>query len=150
MEELLTSMTWHGIEGHDNVVEKLRRAVARNRLASSFLFCGPAGVGKRTFALRFAQALLCHGAAGGGPRSVQYLPELRDGPGRHASRYRSRRQTGGQGVSAGRNCSSANCSIAGARGSAIGSALKPFMGGRRIAIIDDADFFNARQGPTAC
>ena len=27
-------------------------------------------------------------AAGGGPRSVQYLPELCDGPGRHASRYR--------------------------------------------------------------
>ena len=59
-------MSWQGIEGHDNVVEKLRRAVVRNRLASSFLFCGPAGVGKRTFALRLAQALLCHAANGGG------------------------------------------------------------------------------------
>ena len=52
-------MPWHNIEGHDAVVEKLRRAVARNRLASSFLFAGPAGIGKRTFALKLAQALLC-------------------------------------------------------------------------------------------
>src|SRR5271157_2326174 len=52
-------MSWLGIEGHDNVFERLREAVARDRLASSFLFCGPAGVGKRAFAQRFAQALLC-------------------------------------------------------------------------------------------
>ena len=52
-------MTWHSIEGHDDVVEKFRRALARGRLASSFLFAGPEGVGKRTFALKLAQAMLC-------------------------------------------------------------------------------------------
>ena len=52
-------MTWHGIEGHDDVVELFRRALERGRLASSFLFAGPAGVGKRSFALKLAQALLC-------------------------------------------------------------------------------------------
>ena len=50
---------WHGIEGHDDVVERFRRALARGRLASSFLFAGPAGIGKRTFAMKLAQALLC-------------------------------------------------------------------------------------------
>ena len=49
-------MSWHGIDGHDDVVEQFRRALVHGRLASSFLFAGPAGVGKRTFALKLAQA----------------------------------------------------------------------------------------------
>ena len=50
---------WHGIIGHDTVVEQFRRALERGRLASSFLFAGPAGIGKRSFAIKLAQALLC-------------------------------------------------------------------------------------------
>ena len=52
-------MSWHGIEGHDSIVARFREALARGRLASTFLFVGPAGIGKRTFALKLAQALLC-------------------------------------------------------------------------------------------
>jgi DNA polymerase III subunit delta' len=52
-------MSWGEIQGHDQVVEQFRRAIARNRLASTFLFIGPPGVGKRTFALRLAKAFLC-------------------------------------------------------------------------------------------
>ena len=134
-------MSWQGIEGHDSVLEKLRRAVARNRLASSFLFCGPAGVGKRTFALRFAQALLCQSRAAADldpcntcpscamalagthpdiesvakPADKAFLPvELFLGDLQHRGR---------EGL----------CHWIG---------LKPFLGGRRIAIIDDADLFN--------
>ncbi len=134
-------MTWHGIEGHDSVVKKLGRAVARNRLASSFLFCGPAGVGKRTLALRFAQALLCDSRPAGTldpcnacpsctmalagthpdieivakPEDKAFLPvELFLGDAQHRGR----------------------------EGLCHWISLKPFMGGRRIAIIDDADFFN--------
>ena len=44
-------MSWHGIEGHDHVVELFRRALRRGRLASSFLFAGPAGIGKTTAAI---------------------------------------------------------------------------------------------------
>jgi DNA polymerase-3 subunit delta' len=50
---------WQGIHGHDGVVEQFRRSLAAGRLASSYLFLGPAGVGKRTFALQLAKALLC-------------------------------------------------------------------------------------------
>ena len=134
-------MAWHNIEGHDAVVEKLRLAVARNRLASSFLFAGPAGIGKRTFALRFAQALLCQknpeaaldpcntcascamALAGthpdieviSKPPDKAFLPvELFLGDSQHRGR---------EGL----------CHWIG---------LKPFLGGRRIAIIDDADLFN--------
>ncbi len=52
-------MSWHGIHGHDDVLSRFRRAIARQRLASSFLFAGPAGIGKRCFAMKLAQALLC-------------------------------------------------------------------------------------------
>jgi DNA polymerase-3 subunit delta' len=50
---------WQGIQGHDEVVEQFRRSLKAGRLASSYLFLGPAGVGKRTFALKLAKALLC-------------------------------------------------------------------------------------------
>ena len=54
---------WHGIHGHDHVVERFRQNLAHGRLASSYLFLGPAGVGKHTFARKLAQALLCQNAA---------------------------------------------------------------------------------------
>jgi len=50
---------WNGVIGHDAVVERFRRAVASDRLASTFLFVGPEGIGKRTLALALAKALLC-------------------------------------------------------------------------------------------
>jgi DNA polymerase-3 subunit delta' len=50
---------WLTIEGHDAVVEQFRRTLAAGRLASTYLFLGPEGVGKRAFALRLAQTLLC-------------------------------------------------------------------------------------------
>lgn len=52
-------MAWQGIVGHDRIVEQFRRALVRGRLATSFLFVGPSGIGKRRFALALAQALLC-------------------------------------------------------------------------------------------
>jgi DNA polymerase-3 subunit delta' len=45
--------------GHDTIVARFQRAIAKGRLASTFLFVGPPGVGKRTFALHLAQSLLC-------------------------------------------------------------------------------------------
>lgn len=52
-------MSWQGLEGHDAVVEQFRRRLARGRLASTYLFVGPPGVGKFSFAARLAKALLC-------------------------------------------------------------------------------------------
>jgi DNA polymerase-3 subunit delta' len=50
---------WRGILGHDQVVEQFRRTLESGRLASTYLFVGPPGVGKRRFALELAHALLC-------------------------------------------------------------------------------------------
>src|SRR5687768_8210504 len=47
------------LRGHAKTLDQFRRALQRGRLASTFLFVGPAGIGKRTFALTLAQGLLC-------------------------------------------------------------------------------------------
>ncbi len=52
-------MAWHGLEEHDHIVEQFRRAIARDRLAHVYMFTGPAGVGKRRFALLLAKSLFC-------------------------------------------------------------------------------------------
>lgn len=45
--------------GHDKVWERFRKSNSNQRLASTYLFVGPAGIGKRTVAVRLAQTLLC-------------------------------------------------------------------------------------------
>ena len=52
-------MTWQGLHGHDEIVSHFRHSLKRGRLGGTFLFVGPPGIGKRSFALRLAQSLLC-------------------------------------------------------------------------------------------
>ncbi len=134
-------MSWQGIEGHDRVVDLFRRSLAAGRLGSTFLFVGPAGVGKHRFALKLAAALLCEAdrsepidpcgscpaceqvAAGthpdldliARPADKSVIPvELLIGDKQHRMR----------------------------EGLCARIAMRPFRGGRKIAIIDDADDLN--------
>ncbi len=52
-------MAWQGIEGHDAVVDAFVKAQAKGRVAGSYLFIGPEGVGKSTFARKLAKSLTC-------------------------------------------------------------------------------------------
>ncbi len=45
--------------GHEWAVQLLRQHVAQNNARHAYLFLGPQGIGKRTLALRFAEALNC-------------------------------------------------------------------------------------------
>jgi len=48
-----------GLVGHEWAVEMLKEHIRRDSVRHAYLFCGPSGVGRRTLALRFAQALDC-------------------------------------------------------------------------------------------
>ena len=134
-------MTRQSIRGHDAVLERFRQALARGRLASTFLFVGPSGIGKRTFALTLAQGLLCersaaerlapcgecqtcHQVAAGSHPDVQvvskpadknFIPlELLIGDKEHRMQ----------------------------EGLLHNISLRPYSGKRKVAILDDADYLN--------
>ena len=134
-------MSWKDILNHERPRERFAESLKRNRLASTYLFVGPDGIGKRTFALKLAQGLLCSeneadsiDPCGNCPQCQQvvaqshpdlilvkkpagkaFIPlELFIGERDH------RRQSG-------------LCHDIG---------LKPFHGGRKVGIIEDADFLN--------
>ena len=129
------------LRGHDLVFDRFRRTLRAGRMASTFLFVGPPGIGKKSFALLLAQGLLCDRQpeealnpcgqcsacaqvlAGTHPDVVvlakpadkNYIPlELLIGDKEHRMR----------------------------EGLCHDISLKPFSGRRKIAVIDDADYLN--------
>ncbi len=134
-------MTWQGIEGHDEVAEKLRRAVGQSP-GEQLPLLWPGRCGKtRAFALRFAQALLCQArpaadldpcntcpscsmALGGTHPDIEVVAKPEEKALLPVELFLCDREHRGR------------------EGLCHWIGLKPFMGGRRIAIIDDADFFN--------
>lgn len=55
------------IIGHSLIQQKLRQAVEADHAVSAYLFCGNAGIGKKTMARAFAASLLCQSPVHGGP-----------------------------------------------------------------------------------
>lgn len=58
------------IVGHERVVDLLQRAIGQRRIGHAYLISGPLGVGKRTLAIRLAQALNCERQGLGGEVSA--------------------------------------------------------------------------------
>ena len=65
-------MNWD-IIGHRWAVQLLQSHIRNERVRHAYLFTGPAGIGKRTIALRFAQALCCTDP----PEVAEYCGECR-------------------------------------------------------------------------
>ncbi len=134
-------MTWQTIRGHDRVVEKFRRALMKGRLASTFLFVGPLGIGKQTFALKLAQGLLC-----------ERVPEARlepcgQCPSCHQVMSLNHPDVERIGKPADKAFIPVELLIGDLEhrmraGLCYNIALKPFSGRRKVAIIDDADYLN--------
>ena len=134
-------MAWHGIEGHDDALARFRRALELGRLASTFLFVGPPGVGKRLFALKLAQALLCE------TRPAEALDPcekcdscLQVAAGTHPDLLVISKPEGKSSIPVSLLIGDKEHRMH--EGLCHAISLKPFMGGRKIAIIDDADDLN--------
>lgn len=74
-------MTWN-YYGNDAAVSLLRAHIAQGSLRQAYLFCGPEGIGRRTLALRLAQAVNCQNPPQAGDfcgvcRSCRLLAEMR-------------------------------------------------------------------------
>jgi len=54
----MAGMSWD-LMGHDWAVEMLQQHLVSGSLRHAYLFSGPRGVGRRSLALRFAQAINC-------------------------------------------------------------------------------------------
>ena len=54
----MTGMTWN-LMGHEWAEEMLRQHITSGQMRHAYLFSGPRGVGRRSLALRFAQAINC-------------------------------------------------------------------------------------------
>ncbi|HEX4149203.1 MAG TPA: DNA polymerase III subunit delta' [Pirellulales bacterium] len=134
-------MSWQGIEGHDGVVQQFRLALERDRLASTFLFVGPPGIGKRAFALRLAKSLLCS------RRPAAQLDPCGECPACQQVRALTHPDLMLVAKPAEKSFLPVELFI-GTRDHRMQAGLchdirlKPMMGGRRVAIIDDADHLN--------
>jgi DNA polymerase-3 subunit delta' len=126
-------MSWQHIRGHDSLIQSFDQAVHRGRLAHAYLFVGPAGVGKRLFALELAKALLCEG--------FPFRPKLQACDQCAACKLVDA-ETHPDLQIAGRPADKTDLPIAVMRELARSLDLKPARGRGRIVIIDDADDFN--------
>lgn len=125
-------MPWGPIRGADRQVDDLRRALAAGRMPHAFLLVGPEGVGKRTFARRLAKGLFCErrpeaelDPCGLCPSCVQVEAGV------HPDLLEVSRPEDKQ-----------DLPIKVIRQLCADLGLKPMMGTRRVAIVDDADDLN--------
>lgn len=133
---------WQGILGHDRIVERFRRAAAKGRLSGSFLFVGPPGVGKATFAQKLAQALLCQSRPEADLDPCQACPGCQLVlAGSHPDLHIVRKPPDKSFIPLELFVGDRDRRLR--EGLLYELSLKPFLGGRKIAIIDDADYLHA-------
>jgi len=145
---------WQKIEGHDTIVERFRRAFERGRLAGSFLFVGPPGVGKRRFAFALAMGLLCKKQDNLNPCGIcdscklfgeigctDLNFETDDFLSPHPDLYYIAKPSDNSFLPMELLVGAPE--QRGRAGLCYDISRTPFLGNRKVAIINDADFFNA-------
>lgn len=124
-------MSWDRVRGHDGIVLSLDAAYRKARLGHAYLFVGPPGVGKFTFAKELARALLCENLG----------KELR-ACGKCASCSLVDANSHPDLSFASRPEDKVQFPIEVVRDLIEHLSLKPARGTRKVAIVDDADDFN--------
>jgi DNA polymerase III subunit delta' len=136
------------LRGHDQILTRFRQALARGRLASTFLFVGPSGIGKRKFALQLAQGMLCErrqeeaiDPCGQCPSCHQVLA------GTHPDVHRIAKPADKSNIPIELLIGDKERRMR--EGLLYELSGKPYSGRRRVAIIDDADYLAVGQKESA-
>ncbi len=125
-------MSWHSVRGHDAVVASLKRSLAQGRFPHALFFAGLEGIGKRTLALKLAQGLLCERSSEADLDPCETCPScLQVKAGNHPDLLQVERPA-----------EKHELPIDVIRTLCRDLGLKPMMGARKIAIVNDADDLN--------
>lgn len=128
-----------GVLGASEIGDRFRRTLERGRLASTYLFVGPEGVGKRLFALRLASVLLCDSA--GGLRACGVCDSCRlMRAGTHPDLLQVSKPEGRSTLPLELFLGKPEARLRSGLCHDLG--LRPLVSSRRVAIIDDADHFS--------
>jgi DNA polymerase-3 subunit delta' len=128
-------MSWQHIRGHERQVMALQRAYRRGRFAHAYLLTGQAGIGKHTFAVELARALLCEAHPSGADRVLEacdHCPAcIQVGAGSHPDFHPAARPP-----------ESAEFPVALMHELCQAFSLKPARGRGKVILVDGADDFN--------
>ncbi|HJZ90981.1 MAG TPA: DNA polymerase III subunit [Gemmataceae bacterium] len=125
-------MSWEAIRGHDAIVRSFDAAWRKGRLGHAYLFVGPPGVGKHRFARELAKALLCEAPKDRLAACSKCGSCILADAGTHPDLHL-----------AGRPEDKVELPIEIIRELVEHLSLKPARGGRKVAILDNADDLNA-------
>lgn len=119
-------MLFKNIKGHDRAISFLKSSISSGRIANAYVFCGKEGIGKKSMAIAFAEAVNCLVSPGEGcgtcPSCVK-IEHLNHPDVRVISPEKE-----GQSVK-----------IADIRSLITDTGLKPYEAVRKIYIVDQAD-----------
>jgi DNA polymerase III subunit delta' len=134
-------MQWDQLLGHEQQKQWFEIALANNRLATSFLFVGPEGIGKRTFARLLAKGLLCRNSPA---QSLQACGHCEDcvqvDAGTHPDLLTISKPEDKAFIPIDLLIGERDKRMR--EGLCHNISMRPYGGRRKIAIIDDADHFN--------
>lgn len=129
------------VEGHDRIIERFQNSLARGRLGGGYLFVGPAGIGKRAFADWLAQALLCETTPPAALEACGTCPACQQvSAGTHPDYDAVEKPAEKATIPVDLLIGDKQHRMR--EGLCARIAMTPARGGRKISIIDDADFLS--------
>ena len=134
-------MTPATVVGHQEVLDRFAHWINQDRLASTYLFVGPDGIGKKVVATWLAKSLLCESTAANQLHACGECPACQQVDVRtHPDFLVVEKPSDKNYIPVDLLIGSREKRMR--EGLCHDIAMKPYRGGRRVAIIDDADFLN--------